>query len=164
MPACLSAFRACALAVATILALASPSIAADDIVKPAATPAPAAGPTVAAATQFCGDTAGKATDLFKRYSTDKKLIETYKSVDYIAFSDSKDAPTVMYTFTTNGHPAYPAAVCRKQSKEGDNIVLHMEIVCDGEKEACDKLRNDFNVMNAKMQAAVNAKINENAGK
>lgn len=164
MPAFLSAFRACVVAAITVVAFASPSIAADDIVKPAATPAPTAGPTLAAATQFCGDTAAKADELFTRYSTDKKLIETYKSTDYVAYSDSKDAPTVMYTFTISGHPAHPAAVCRKQSKEGDNIVLRMEIVCDGEKDSCDKLRNDFNVMNAKMQVEVDNKIKEKAGK
>lgn len=164
MPAYLSALRACVLAAATFAAFVSPSVAADDIVKPAATPAPSAGPTVAAATQFCGDTAAKADELFTRYSTDKKLIEIYKSVDYIAYADSKDQPTVMYTFTTKGQAAHPAAVCRKQSKEGDNIVLRMEIICDGEKDACDKLRNDFNVMNAKMQVEVDNKIKEQAGK
>ncbi len=161
MPSLLSACRASLLALA---AFALPAFAADDIVKPAATPAPSAGPTVAAAQMFCGDPAAKADELMTRYSTDTKLIEIYKSVDYVAYADNKDSPTVMYTFTTKGHPAYPAAVCRKQSKEGDNIVLKMEIVCDGAKESCDALRNDFNMMNAKMQAAIDQKIKEATGK
>lgn len=164
MPALHSAFRACIFVAAACIALVAPANAADDLVKPAATPAPAAGPTVAAATQFCGDTVAKADELFTRYSTDKKLTETYRSADYVAFSDSKEAPTVMYTFTNQGHPAHPAAVCRKQSKEGDNIVMRMEIVCDGKKDDCDKLRNDFNVMNAKMQVEVDNKIKEAGGK
>lgn len=164
MPSHRSVCRAAVLALAAFVSVSVPAIAADDIVKPTASPAPAAGPTVAAATQFCGDTVAKADELITRYSTDTKLIETYKSIDYIAYADSKDAPTVMYTFTTKGHPAYPAAVCRKQSKEGDNIVLRMEVVCDGAKDACDKLRNDFNVMNAKMQATVDSKIKEGASK
>ena len=69
----------------------------------------------------------------------------------------------MYTFTTKGHPAHPAAVCRRMVKEGESLLVKMEVVCDGEKEACDKLRNDFNVMNAKMQAEVDNKIKDAAG-
>lgn len=163
MSALKSALRACIVIAAACLTVAA-TANADDLVKPAATPAPAAGPTVAAATQFCGDTADTADALFSRYSTDQKLMETYRSTDYVAYSDSKEAPTVMYTFTIKGHPAHPAAVCRKQSKDGDNIVMRMEIVCDGKKDDCDKLRNDFNVMNAKMQVEVDNKIKEAGGK
>ena len=160
----LAAARAAALTFASSVLLALPALAADDIVKPAPTPMPVAGPTVAAAHQFCGDAVAKADELITRYSSAKNLKETYKSVDYVAYADDEKAPTVVYTFTLKGHPAYPAAVCRKQSKEGDNIVLRMEIVCDGAKEACDKLRNDFNVMNAKMQAAVDNQIKDAADK
>jgi hypothetical protein len=64
----------------------------------------------------------------------------------------------MYTFTVKGHPAHPAAVCRKPVEQGDNLVITMSVVCDGEKEACAKLQNDFNVMTAKMQAEVDQKI------
>ena len=158
------ALRAGALALISAVALALPAGAADDIVKPAQTPAPQAGPTLAAATQFCGEPAAKAEELITRYSTSKTLKETYKSVDYVAYADDDKAPTVMYTFTTKGHPAYPAAVCRKSVKEGDNLVLKMQVVCDGAKEPCDKLRNACNVMNAKMQAEVDTKIKDAAGK
>lgn len=164
MPFILNSIRAAVVTFACCAVLTAPAVATENVVTPAATPMPTAGPTVAAAKQFCGDTIATADELITRYSSDKKLIETYKSVDYIAYADSKEAPTVMYTFTIKGHPAFPTAVCRKQSKEGDNIVLRMEIVCDAAKEACDALRNDFNVMNAKMQAAVDTKIKEEAGK
>ncbi len=151
---------------AAILAIlcSAPALAADDIVKPAPTPPPSAGPTVAAAQGFCGDKIAKADELITRYSTMQGLKETYKSVDYVAYADDEKSPTVMYTFTTKGHPAHPAAVCRKMTKEGDTLLLKMEVVCDGEKEACDKLRNDFNVMNAKMQTEVDNKIKDAAGK
>jgi hypothetical protein len=164
MPSKLTATRAAVLALASSVLFALPVLAAEDIIKPAATPMPSAGPTVAAAQKFCGDTIAKADELIARYSTAKHLKETYKSVDYVAYADDEKAPTVVYTFTVKGHPAHPAAVCRKQSQEGENIVLRMEIVCDGEKESCDKLRNDFNVMNAKMQAAVDTQIKDAAGK
>lgn len=137
---------------------ASAAFATEDFVKPAATPAPTAGPTLSAANEFCGEPSGKAEDLIARYSAQKNLKETYKSVDYVAYSDDEKNPTLVYTMTTKGHPAHPAVVCRKQDKDGDNIVLKMVVVCDGGKDACDKLRNDFNVMNAKMQAEVDQQI------
>lgn len=162
MPSYVPAARAALLALA--VAAAAPAFAAEDVVKPAPTAAPAAGPTLAAATLFCGDPAAKAEDLITRYSTAKGLKETYKSVDYVAYADDEKNPTVVYTFTTKGHVAYPAAVCRKSVKEGDTLVLKMQVVCDGAKEPCDKLRNDFNVMNAKMQAEVDNKIKDAQGK
>ncbi len=164
MQSLMRASRVAAVAIASTIALAIPALAVDDLIKPAPTPTPSAGPTVAAATQFCGDPSAKADELIARYSTAKGLKETYKSVDYVAFSDDEKLPSVVYTFTTKGHPAHPAAVCRKQIKEGANLVLKMQVVCDGAKEPCEKLRNDFNVMNAKMQAEVDNKIKDAAGK
>jgi hypothetical protein len=138
--------------------LGSVAFAADDFVKPAPTPMPAAGPTVVAAQQFCGDPTGKADELITRYTTQKGLKETYKSIDYLAYSDDDKNPTVVYTLTVKGHAAHPSIVCRKQVKQGDALTLVMEIVCDGGEEACKKLRNDFNVLNAQMQAEVDNKI------
>lgn len=149
--------RAFAATVA-VLALTGTAIAGQSLVKPAPTPAPTAGPTVAAAEAFCGDAPDKAEALIQRYSTDAKLQQVYSSSDYVAFGDDKANPTVMYTFTTKGHIAHPAAVCRRVVKEGDNVVIKMHVVCDGEAEACGKLRNDFNVMTAKMQVEVNQRI------
>ena len=132
--------------------------AADEIVKPAATPAPKAGPTIAAAEAFCGDVTAKADELFTRYASAKNLKQTYTSDQFVAFSDDEKNPTVVYTFTTKRHAAHPAAVCRKLVKEGDQAILHMEVVCDGEAAACSNLKNDFNVMNAKMQVEVDQQI------
>ena len=159
-----TSFRRAGYLAAALAVVSFPAFAEEPIVKVAPTPMPAAGPTVAAASQFCGDTIAKADELITRYSTAKDLKETYKSVDYIAYSDDEKNPTKVYTFTTKGHPAHPAAVCRTSVKDGDNLVLKLEIVCDGGKEVCDKLRNDFNVMNAKMQVEVDNKIKDAAGK
>ncbi len=147
-----------ALLSAVTLATATGAFAVDDIIKPEPTPMPAAGPTVTAAQQFCGDPTGKVDELLERYSTQKGLKEVYKSVDYIAYSDDAKNSTVMYTFTTKGHPAHPSAVCRKLTKEGESAVIKMEVVCEGKDEPCTKLKNDFNVMLAKMQVEVNQQI------
>ena len=137
---------------------ASAAFAVDDAVKPAPTPPPAAGPTKAAAEAFCGDTAGKAVDLFARYSTASNLKQTYTSDLYVAFADDEKNPAVVYTFTTKRQPAHPAAVCRKLVKEGDKAVLKMVVVCDGDEAQCAILRNDFNLMNARMQVEVDQKM------
>jgi len=140
------------------LAFALPARADEPVVKLAPTPMPSAGPTVAAAEAFCGDPSDKAEELIQRYSTRPGLKQVYKSDQYVAYSDDEKNSSVMYTFTVKGNPAYPAAVCRKPVQQGDNLVITMSIVCDGDQEACTKLRNDFNVMTAKMQADVDQKI------
>lgn len=147
-----------ALFAAAALFCSAAARAEDVIVKPEPTPAPAAGPTVAAAQAFCGDPLAKADDLFARYSTAANLKEVHKSSEYVAYSDSDKAATVMYTFTVKGQAAHPAAVCRKLVKEGDAMTIKMDIVCNGNADACKKLANDFNVMTAQMQAEVDSKI------
>lgn len=147
------------LAVAVLaLTLAAPLRAEENIVAPAPTPAPAAGPTKSAAEGFCGEAAVSAKDLIQRYSTDAKLKQVYKSNEYLAYADNDKEPTVMYTLTTDAHAAHPAAVCRRIVKEGESAVINMNIVCDGAKDACTKLTNDFSLLTAQMQAAVDAKI------
>jgi len=145
---------------AALVGVAGTANAEDSVVKIAPTPMPSAGPTVAAAQEFCGDPMGKAEELIEHYSTKPGLKQVYKSDQYVAYSDDDKNSTVMYTFTTKGHPAYPAAVCRKPVQQGDNLVITMAVVCDGKADECSKLRNDFNVMTAKMQAEVNEKIGE----
>jgi hypothetical protein len=146
------------LSFAAFLFAVSPALADDAIVKLPATPTPSAGPTVAAAQEFCGDASGKAEDLIARYSTKTGLQKVYDTDQYLAYSDDPKSATVMYTFTKKRNPAHPAIVCRKVQKQGDNLTIVMKVVCDGEKEACAKLQNDFNVMNAQMQAQVDQQI------
>lgn len=151
-------FRMGSLAVAALFIAAAPALADDSIVKLPATPAPAAGPTMTAAQEFCGEASGKAEDLISRYTSKSGLQKVYESDQYMAYSDDPKNATVMYTFTTKKNPAYPAAVCRKVERKGDNLVIAMKVVCDGNSEACAKLQNDFNVMNAQMQAQVDQQI------
>lgn len=157
---CTRSSRFAAPLTAALLALAVPALALaeEPVVKLAPTPMPSAGPTVAAAQEFCGDPAGKAEELIERYSTKQGLKEVYKSDQFVAYSDDDKNASVMYTFTVKGHPAHPAAVCRKPVRQGDNLVITMSVVCDGPADACSKLRNDFNVLTAKMQADVDQQI------
>jgi hypothetical protein len=150
--------RAVCLAAVIAVAAAASAFAEESIVAPAPTPPPAAGPTKAAAEAFCGDTVAGAEALIVRYSTGGTLKKVHDSDQFVAYSDDEKNPTVMYTFTTDRHPAHPAAVCRRIVKEGDAAVIKMNIVCDGNGQECQKLTNDFNVMTAQMQMQVDAKI------
>lgn len=137
-------------------AFALPALAEDN-------PASAgAGPTRAAAEGFCGDAIAGAKDLIERYSKDSKLKQVYKSDEYLAFADNEKDPTIMYTLTTDVQAAHPAAVCRRIVKDGEQATIKMSIVCDGPADQCKTLTNEFNVMTAQMQAAVDAKIKEGA--
>jgi hypothetical protein len=146
------------LSFAAVLLGVSPALADDAIVKLPSTPMPSAGPTNAAAQEFCGDPTGKAEDLMARYSTKAGLQKVYDADQYLAYSDDPKNATVMYTLTKKRNPAYPAIVCRKVQQQGDNLTIVMKVVCEGDKEACAKLQNDFNVMNAQMQAQVDQQI------
>ena len=143
-----------------VFAATAPAALAADAAAPAtpAAPVAAAGPTIAAAEAFCGDPSGKANELFARYSTAKGLKAVYKSDQFVAYSDDDKTSTVTYTFTVKAHAAHPAAVCRKLVKDGDALIVKMVVVCDGEAGACSNLNNDFNVLNAKMQAEVDQQI------
>lgn len=151
-------FRTRLLTIATALFIASPVLADEPIVKLPATPAPTAGPTMTAAHEFCGDAPAKAEELISRYSTKAGLQKVYESDQYVAYSDDPKNATVMYTLSTKKNPAHPAAVCRKVVRKGEILTIAMKVVCDGEKDACAKLQNDFNVMNAEMQAQVDRQI------
>ena len=151
------------IAFVAVLAVTHTAFAADDLLKPAPTPAPAAGPTIAAATEFCGDPKDKVEALLQRYATKAGLKEVYKSADYVAYSDDDKNSTLMYTFTVKGQAAHPAAVCRKLVKEGDQAIIKMNVICEGEEVACSKLQNDFNVLTARMQVDVDNQIKASAG-
>lgn len=147
---------------AAFLVLMPAARAEEPLVAPAATPAPAAGPTKSAAEGFCGEAMAGAKDLIARYSADAKLKQVYKSTQFIAYADDENNPTVMYTLTTDSHPAHPAAVCRRIVKEGDSAVIKMTIACEGAAVECKSLTNEFNVMTAQMQAEVDAKLKSGA--
>jgi len=143
------------------LALALPVLTAtaeENLVKPAATPAPAAGPTKGNAEGFCGDPLATAAELRQRYTTKAGLTEIDKSNEFVTYSDDPKNPSAMYNFTIETSPAHPSAVCRKLVKEGDQTVLKFQVVCEANEAACAKLNNDFNVLIARMQTEIDSRI------
>lgn len=63
----------------------------------------------------------------------------------------------LWSFSTAGHPAHPAAVRRTVVNESGQAAIRMNILCQGEKQACDGLRGEFARMNAALQQAMSAR-------
>lgn len=129
------------------IALAAPAFAEDA--------APAAVPSDPALTGMCGKPTGKVADIQKRVTETEKLAETNHNDIYVTYQDPSDLTT--YTFTKEGHTAHPAVLCRKPEKQGETMVLHMDVVCEGENQPCLKFRKDFERFNADMQAEIEKK-------
>ena len=77
---------------------------------------------------------------------------------WIIANDS--SPFSVWSFTPEGHYAYPAVVKRelKQNEKG-NVQIEMTALCQAEKEPCDKLISEFKEMNNKSAKNVQKKIN-----
>lgn len=74
---------------------------------------------------------------------------------------SEEAPPVIWSFSPADHPAHPAAVRRAIVSKGGNVYVEMTALCQSTKAACDKLMEDFKVLNAQMSAALaSPKTNE----
>ena len=63
----------------------------------------------------------------------------------------EDASTLsLWSFTLPGHTAHPTAVRRRIVKEGDNIMVHSDVLCEAPRPACDTVAVEF----AKLDHAV----------
>jgi hypothetical protein len=58
----------------------------------------------------------------------------------------------IWSFTSSGHPAHPAAVRRAVTQQGDKIFVDMSVLCEAAKSACDKLVAEFNALNRNLSA------------
>lgn len=98
--------------------------------------------------QLCGTEHGSVAALTERVVKGEKHPEVFRGPDYLAYEDKQRE--TMWSFTTEKQPAHPAAVCRRPVRQGDELVLDMGIVCEGPKDACDKLTKDFEYLNYQM--------------
>jgi hypothetical protein len=62
----------------------------------------------------------------------------------------------LWSFTTEGHAAHPAAVRRTVVNENGQAAIRMNILCQAGKAACDALAGEFGRMNAALQQAMAA--------
>jgi hypothetical protein len=64
----------------------------------------------------------------------------------------------LWSFATEGDPAYPSAVKRTAVQEaGGNVTMNMNILCEATPSACDKLAEDFNAANERARDSLQSK-------
>jgi hypothetical protein len=63
----------------------------------------------------------------------------------------------VWSFVPEGHEAYPAVVRRLVRKSDKGTFLEMKVLCEGKKDACQKLTAQFQQMTEQMQQAMRAR-------
>jgi hypothetical protein len=64
----------------------------------------------------------------------------------------------LWSFATEGDPAYPSAVKRTAVQEsGGNVTMSMNILCESKQDACDKLVANFNELNERARDSLQSK-------
>jgi hypothetical protein len=59
-----------------------------------------------------------------------------------------------WSFPPAGDPAYPSAVRRVAVKEGTEISMHTDVLCESTQSACDKLVKDFNKLDERVRDSI----------
>jgi hypothetical protein len=57
----------------------------------------------------------------------------------------------LWSFAPAGDPSYPSAVKRTAVQEGGRTSLNMKVLCESTQEACDRLVEDFEALNRRLQ-------------
>ncbi|MGJ5208075.1 hypothetical protein [Bradyrhizobium sp. HKCCYLR20261] len=57
----------------------------------------------------------------------------------------------VWSFSPEGHTAYPTAIRRRIVQEGDDIFIEMDIRCEAVKPACDSVAAEFERVNDKVR-------------
>jgi hypothetical protein len=108
-----------------------------------------------AADEMCGEPGGTPEEVQARISKAENVKEIFRDQSFVAYQNQKDFTTWTFALPTN--PAQPAVVCRKPVRDGDKMVLQMDIVCKGPDIYCKKLKKDFEELNARMQMEIESK-------
>jgi hypothetical protein len=105
-------------------------------------------PVAQAADDLCGRPTEAPEALLQRLARTEKLPEIHRDKAYLALHDKARATT--WTFTVEGHPAHPSAVCRRPVKDGDRLRIEMSVSCGAAEAECEKLVGAFEELNARM--------------
>ena len=103
------------------------------------------------------DTTGKAMP-DREYPTVASALEAMRTKSGVKTSVRsgwtviEDQSTLsLWSFAPPDHPAYPAAVQRKVIREGDNIFVKMNVLCEAPKPACDAMVADFQKLDGRVR-------------
>ena len=86
-------------------------------------------------------------------------VTTTKSDGWTIVNDAKE--DTQWSFTPRGHYAHPAVVKRMlRVREDKNLYVEMSVLCEAEKEPCDRLVEEFKQLNERMRQAVQRKLQQ----
>jgi len=57
----------------------------------------------------------------------------------------------LWSFSPKSDPSYPSAVKRIVEERNDTVFVHMDVLCEASKPACDNLVRQFQQLNERMQ-------------
>ena len=64
---------------------------------------------------------------------------------------SEEGGLTLWSFTPDNHPAHPAVVRQQMTQKDGARYVNMNALCEATKAACDKLIEDFQVLNERMR-------------
>ena len=84
----------------------------------------------------------------------KEGVKFSKNDDWIVASELDGTH---WSFAPTHHPAYPAVGRRRLHQQGETFFVVTNILCQARKPACDKLRDDYQLLDRRMNEAIRAK-------
>lgn len=101
-----------------------------------------------------------AQPVAKKISTDYKTVEAaFNALDshpdaqiteyegWVIFKLKDGGKYVLWSFTPTEHPAHPSAIRREIVKQGSQILISMDALCESSKFDCDDLIEQFKQIN-----------------
>jgi hypothetical protein len=70
---------------------------------------------------------------------------------WIIFNQKGDGRYILWSFTPEQHPAHPTAIRREIAKQGDEVLINMNALCESGKFECDQLIDQFKRINEKIK-------------
>lgn len=107
--------------------------------------------------------AGAAAIDYPSVAAAKKALEARDGQDAIVTHPegwmvvAEPRASAQWSFTTEGHPAHPAVVRRTIVRDGREVTVKLDLLCEAPQPACDQLRSEFESLNERIVQAVKSR-------
>jgi hypothetical protein len=95
-----------------------------------------------------------------QYSSPAAALADLRAKNGVVFSKNadwliaKDTDGANWSFTPSTHPAHPSVGRRQLVEHNGGFYVETRIMCHAEKPACDKLRDDYVLLDRRMNEAI----------
>jgi len=102
------------------------------------------------------------TDRTIPYASPAAALADLRAKNGVVFSTNadwliaKDSDGANWSFTPDHHPAHPSVGRRRLVQHNGGFYVETQIMCHAEKPACDKLRDDYVLLDRRMNEAIRA--------